>query len=193
MTRTAGNGQHTWDLTYRQLSDYFIYAQIGQPVFFIAVCFIKISIILFNERLTGLTSHAWRITHRIMLTVIVLFMFIVVGLSLGNCRPFLAGFGLENRGKFPDAKCLNRNKVGLGESLVHILTDVALLAVPITVIARAKMSLPMKIRLSFLFSLCLLSCLGSAMRLILLVKQQKPDFTCTSHSSPSRPSRLSSL
>ncbi|KAL8790584.1 MAG: hypothetical protein Q9195_006264 [Heterodermia aff. obscurata] len=63
-------------------------------------------------------------------------------------------------------RCMNGNTVGIALSIVHIAFDFVLLSVPLIVLWKIKMSATKKLRVSFLFSIGAISCIGSVMRQI---------------------------
>ncbi len=133
-----------------------------------AVGLIKISIICFNRRLTGLTSRRWMIAHYVFLALVVSFMITALFLELFQCTgPVDLKFSPLALGRHPtNNKCLNGNKVGYGLAIIHSTFDFALLTVPLVVLYQMRMSTGKKIRLGFLFSIGSLSCIGSLMRQI---------------------------
>ena len=131
-----------------------------------AVGLIKVSIVFFNRRLTGLTSHSWMIAHYVFLALIVGFMITALFTELFQCSGLVdLKFSLAALGRHPTAnKCLNGNKLGYGLAIIHSTFDFALLTVPLIVLYQMRMSTGTKIRLGFLFSIGALSCIGSVMR-----------------------------
>ena len=133
-----------------------------------AVGLIKVSIVFFNRRLTGLTSHRWMIAHHVFLALVIAFMITALFLELFQCTgPVILKFSPLALGRHPTGnKCLNGNKVGYGLAIIHSTFDFALLTVPLIVLYQMQMSTGKKIRLGFLFSIGSLSCIGSVMRQI---------------------------
>ena len=127
---------------------------------------IKISIVAFNSRLTGLTSYRWMIAHYVFLALVVCFMITALFTELFECTgPVDLKFSLIALGRHPTGnKCLNGNKLGYGLAIIHSTFDFALLTVPLIVLYQMKMSVGTKLRLGFLFSIGSLSCIGSVMR-----------------------------
>lgn len=131
-----------------------------------AVSLIKISIVFFNSRLTGLTSRRWTIVHHVFLALIVSFMITVMFTELFQCTgPVDLKFSLIALGRHPTInKCIDGNKLGYGLAIIHSTMDFALLAVPLILLHQMRMTTGKKIRLGFLFSMGSLSCVGSVMR-----------------------------
>lgn len=132
---------------------------------------IKVSIIFFNRRLTGLTSHRWMIVHYLFLAVTIAFMITALFSQLYQCgSPVRLKFSLLEKGRYPTntgadlGNCIDGNKLGYGLAIVHSFLDFCLLSIPIIVLCKMKLSFSKKLRLGFLFSVGLVSCIGSVMR-----------------------------
>ena len=147
-------------------------------LFYITVGLIKVSIALFNRRLTGLTSRKWMIFHNIMLGLIVSFIISAIFLELFKCRPFLKSWDLLAYGKMDQPlKCISVVQYGLALNIIHCLLDFALLSVPVIVFCKLKMNMSKRIRLIALFSIGCISVIGSVNRQIIMV-QNALDVTC---------------
>ena len=131
-----------------------------------AVGLIKISIVFFNRRLTGLTSYRWMVAHYVFLALIVGFIITALFTEIFQCTgPVDLKFSLIALGRHPTGhKCLDGNELGYGLAIIHSTFDFALLTVPLIVLYQMRMSTGKKIRLGFLFSIGALSCIGSVMR-----------------------------
>ena len=131
-----------------------------------AVGLIKISIVFFNRRLTGLTSRRWMQAHYVFLALVVAFMITALFSELFQCTgPVSLKFSPLALGRHPTPnKCLNGNKLGYGLAIIHSTFDFALLTVPLIVLYRMQLSTSTKVRLGFLFSIGSVSCVGSVMR-----------------------------
>ena len=147
-------------------------------LFYIAVGLIKISIALFNRRLTGLTSRKWMIFHNIMLGLLVSYIISAILLEVFKCHPVLTSWDLKGYGiKEQPVSCIPVTKYGLPLNIIHVILDFALLSVPVIVFCRMKMNMSKRIRLIFLFSIGCVSVIGSVNRQIIMVKNSM-DLTC---------------
>ena len=164
-------------------------AGIAEVVFWMTVSLIKISIVLFNRRLTGLSSARWMVAHSVFLFLLVSYLIIALFTSMFSCRPAAVHYSLIHVGRLNHPlKCFDPNALGIGLSTVHVIFDFALLTVPITVLYRVKMSTSKKFRLGVLFSVGCMSCIASALRQHYQAQHYK-DFTCRAF--PSLPPRHS--
>lgn len=165
MVTHGGNGKHLWDVTYLEYYWFIRLAGIAELIFWITVGLIKVSITLFNRRLTGLTSRRWMIAHNVFLVLLVCYIVIALFVSLFECSPATSQYSLIRLGKIAKpAKCLNFNTIGIVLSSFHVVFDFALLSVPLIILYKINMNLSKKIRLAFLFSIGSISCIGSALR-----------------------------
>ena len=139
---------------------------------------IKISITLFNRRLTGLTSRKWMIAHNTFLILLVGYIIAAPIAISFTCNPPVLLFRLQTLGRTTDQRdCFNQNNVTIALSALHTAFDFALLTVPIVVLFKMQMDLSRKIRLCILFSVGSLSCIGAVMRNIVQSSKQQ-DITC---------------
>ena len=134
-----------------------------------AVGLLKISIVFFNRRLTGLTSQRWMVAHYIFLALVVCFMITALFMEVFQCTgPVNTKFSILAKGRYDKpVKCIDGNKMGYGLAIIHSAFDFALLTVPLILLHQMKLSPGKKFRLGFLFSIGSLSCIGSVMRQII--------------------------
>ena len=157
----------------------------AELLFFLSVGLVKVSITLFNRRLTGLTSERWMIAHNIFLGLLVSYLLVVVFTNIFFCNPARVHFSMVAYGSNPTPPvCMNGKVLPVFLSVMHILFDFALLSVPLTVLWKIQMSTSKKIKLCLLFSVGSVSCIGSVMRQVIQTNF-KPDFTCKCHISES--------
>lgn len=162
----GGVGKHLWDITYMEFFWYFKLAGIKQVVFYVTAGLIKISITLFNRRLTGLTSDKWLYAHNIFLFLVVSYTVLALFINVFQCKPAGSQYDLIEYGQLKNpTKCLDESILNNTFLICHVIFDFALLSVPLILLFKMKMTTSRKIRLGFLFSIGSISCIGSAMRL----------------------------
>lgn len=150
----------------------------SEILFFVSVGLVKVSIVLFNRRLTGLTSRRWMFAHNVLLCLIVCYILVVIFTNFFFCRPARVHFSMVAYGSNPTPPvCLNGKILPVFLSVMHILFDFALLSVPLVVLWKIQMDTSKKIKLCFLFSIGSVSCIGSVMRQVIQT-HFRPDFTC---------------
>lgn len=127
---------------------------VNQTLFYPVVAMIKISIVLFNRRLTGLTSRKWMIVHNTFLFLLVCYIIITIFINVYICVPHPKNNQPLYIGKMQTPpRWIKREALIPAFSAIHLMFDFALLSVPLIVLSRMKMSLSKKIRLCFLFSI----------------------------------------
>ena len=180
----ADDGLYRWTSAYAETSlhanlDRLQFTAIKEPLFWLSVGSIKISIVFFNRRLTGLTSRPWQIAHWTLLGIILCFVTIAIFLSTLQCSPPAVHFSLMAvaRTNPRQIKCLDARNFSLATRSMHIATDFVLLCVPIMVLYRLQMPLWRKLRLCVLFCFGAVSCAASVVRNV-LIQKKTVDLTC---------------
>ncbi|KAI9815931.1 MAG: hypothetical protein M1827_001923 [Pycnora praestabilis] len=165
MVMYGGAGKHMYDCTYHDVYVFYRLGFIEQLIFYVTVGLIKISINLFNRRLTGLTSKNWMILHNIFFGVVTAYIILALFWNLFECTPYASTYSLIYSGKLTEPpKCTNVNTIGITLSTLHIALDFCLLTVPLIVLYRVKMSFWKKARLMFVFCIGTVSCVASVLR-----------------------------
>ena len=151
----------------------------------------KASIALQNQRISGMTSKTWRYTHYAYLTLVLLLLPTTVCLNLFQCTPVAVTYSLRSLALLDDpkneVKCLGRVEsrmqtrisIKIATRSLHVITDVALLFVPLFIIYRLQASLGKKLRIGFLFCIGLVSFLATIMRNV-KINTPSVDATCKS-------------
>lgn len=143
-----------------------------------AVGVIKVSISLFNLRLTAVASRGWRYFNIFLLCVNVAYTIFAVFSLLFACKPISFVFS-KDVGLNPDPvpSCYNVYVWSKVLSYTHIVLDFLLLMTPVWVIMKVKLRLGNRIRLLFLFCLGSISCVSSVLR-VKAGNTQTVDTTC---------------
>ncbi|KAF7875017.1 hypothetical protein EAF04_002189 [Stromatinia cepivora] len=181
VTQTRGClGKHIWNCTYDEVAWFIYIGQIQEPMFYFTVFSVKLSIALANQRLTGLASKTWQYIHRAFIGTFLCLLPITTFLNMFQCLPVPAGYSLWYVGGIADPAstihCLNRTSISYGTRILHILTDVALLCVPIVIVLRLQMPKVKKYRLVAVFAIGGASTLASIVRNV-FVHKALGDFT----------------
>ena len=152
------------------------FATVKQILFFVSAGLIKISISLFNRRLTGLSSQKWMYAHNVFLFLVISYTIIAIFATSLQCTPYGTQFSLIRIGQV-SVKCIDGKRLLDSLLIIHVVFDFALLSVPLLVLYKIRMNVSRKIRLAFLFSVGSISCVGSAVRLTLRTASN-PDRIC---------------
>lgn len=170
-------GHHIGTNTYEDMYWYNKGDSLSTLFYFMTTALVKISIALFNRRLTGISSRKWTIAEGVFVLILTLYFFASIFTELFICWPLGLEFDIYKLGALDDSipfRCGNLRQVFLGLSSVHIITDMALLSVPLIIVARLKsMSKSKKIRLMILFSIGFVSMVGGVTRMVHVVKIDK--------------------
>jgi hypothetical protein len=136
------------------------------------------SIVMFNRRLTSMTSSRWMIAHWIFFGLLIAYTTSALFMIIFQCNPQKANFDLIAAGKLSSApKCISEDQIGISLSTIHVVMDFCLLSVPIMVLWRVQMPLATKIRFFIVFVIGAMSCIGSVFRQIEQAKL-KTDILC---------------
>lgn len=134
-------------------------------IFFLALAVIKMSIVMFNMRLTALTSRKWKYANWTFFGLLVAYAIIVVFTNMFQCNPPRANWDSIAAGKLDrPAKCIPELALVGPLSVMHIVMDFCLLTVPVIVLWKLQMSWKHKVRLFIVFAFGAISCIGSVMR-----------------------------
>jgi len=166
-------GKHIYDCTYTEVYWFQRIADVEQPLFYFNVFCIKLSVAFANRRITGLASRNWTITHWVFITLFLVLLPLTVSLQAFQCLPVDVRYSLIAIGKLTDPKqikCLDASAVSLSTRVLHIVTDLALLCVPIVILARLRMPFWNKMRIISLFALGAISTLASILRNIAIFR-----------------------
>ncbi|KAK8220930.1 hypothetical protein IWZ01DRAFT_477862 [Phyllosticta capitalensis] len=167
MVQYGGAGKHMFDVTYIEYYYYHWLALVAQVDFFCCIGVIKMSIVVFNMRLTKFSSRAWTFGNWAFFAIVCCYVINAFFLNIFQCTPPHANFDYIAAGKLSYApKCIGVAKMGTILRAINITLDYMLLAVPIIVLWKIKMSARQKLRLFALFSVGALACIGSAMTLV---------------------------
>ncbi|KAI9801984.1 MAG: hypothetical protein M1825_003040 [Sarcosagium campestre] len=194
----GGAGRHTWDVRYEELTKFYVVSStpillivfrfshldkvgnVGQVLFYAGTALTKISITLFNRRLTGISSKRWKILHYTFLVLLIIWLVVGFFVNVLQCKPAIYRYDYFARGRDgPTAyKCIDPALLANSFSIIHAVTDFMLLTVPIIVIWRVKLPWATKIRIMLLFAFGLISCVCAAFRVV-IQNWSSTDFTWT--------------
>jgi hypothetical protein len=163
----GGAGKHMYDITYEEYGHFKTFTNLSKPVFFVAVGLIKVSICLFNQRLTSLTSRAWKIFNIGFLVLLFVYIMLSLFWTLFQCNPPYAGWNpIRTAREGKKFHCISDNIVGSTLSVIHVIMDFGLLSVPLIVLWNVRMGWGTRFRLYFVFSIGAMSFIGSVVRQI---------------------------
>lgn len=166
MVPQGGLGQHIYNITYEKYDWLLRLRSIDLTVFFVTVSFTQLSIVCFNQRLTGTISNAWKWTHRLLLVAISIYLLVSLLWSVFLCSPPAAGYSLIIYGENADrVKCLSAKTMTITLSGFHVAFNFILLSIPIIVLP--QMTIPNARKLFYIIPMSVgaIACIASIMRL----------------------------
>lgn len=163
----GGAGKHIWDVTYEEYGYFKRYTNWSKIFFFVAVGVVKVSICLFNRRLTSMTSNKWLLFNNVFLVLLAIYILVSLFWNIFLCNPVWGGWDAIRLGREGVvAKCFPVGKMGTIMSTIHVVMDFGLLAVPLIVLWKVKMGWRTRGRLYIVFAVGGVSMIGSIMRQI---------------------------
>ncbi|KAL8684196.1 MAG: hypothetical protein Q9224_006528 [Gallowayella concinna] len=133
-------------------------------------------------RLTGLSSRKWMYAHWTFVGILVVYILCTIFLSTFQCSPPKGAWNTIATGHLEKAPtCIPDADLSLPLSIIHIILDFCLLAVPIIVLWKIQLPWNTKIRLYILFSAGALTCFAAVMRRVSQAKlKSDPTYNVTS-------------
>ncbi|KAL8932038.1 MAG: hypothetical protein Q9211_006563, partial [Gyalolechia sp. 1 TL-2023] len=189
-----GFGKHMHAIPDASVSQWFKYLYAFEFVYTVAMATVKYSVLCFLHRIFPIVQF------RRLLKACLVF---VVGLTAScifastfQCIP-VHKFWETWGGELPNesgGRCIDIDLYFLVSGAINTFTDFALLALPIPVLWSLKAGTRQKVLLTAIFTVGLVVCVVSIVRLIVLSEVDKSDITCKRDPSISIPSRsLTSL
>ncbi|KAK0609383.1 hypothetical protein DIS24_g12324 [Lasiodiplodia hormozganensis] len=165
MVTHGGGGQHTWDVTYEEYNVFNWLGVVCKILFFTSVGLIKLSITLFNRRLTSMTSPVWRYLNDFFLFLLTAYTLLALFWTCFQCNPPAAMWDKVYSGKLVTTPtCWSTAVISNVLSIIHVVMDFCLLMTPIIILWKIKLPIKTKIRLYLVFSTGAVSAIGSVLR-----------------------------
>ncbi|KAF6239014.1 hypothetical protein HO173_002886 [Letharia columbiana] len=171
-----GGGTHQWDLSYKDVQYNRRYSNYGDIIYSLALFFTKLSIMLLILRIFCSVQRdvGYRLTQ-FLIAVNGIFYIVYAFIPIFLCFPRSKIWSPEAAGH-----CLDVNDLYLASAIFNVLSDIAMLSLPIYLIWNLQMSTRRKIGLSAIFLTGGLACIASILRLIYLVPLTRTkDYTYT--------------
>lgn len=147
--------------------------------FFLAVGFIKLSIVFFYMRLSGFASRKWMIAHWVLVSILSSYLVTVVFLQTCHCRPVGNYWSLLKLGHLDSIPvCIDPNKYAYFQNITHIVTDWTLLVVPIVMLWKVQMKWTLKLRIYIAGFVGVACCICAVARTIIQFRWKSNDVTC---------------
>ncbi|KAK7706151.1 hypothetical protein SLS57_009803 [Botryosphaeria dothidea] len=155
-------GVHAWEIPLEQYNLYNLLIMCASVLYAPTQGFAKLSLLLFYRRLAPFQWFQFAI-YVVMFVVFAYTLGIIFSLIF-PCKPIQSNWDVTITGE-----CINKTGIYIATAVINIATDIALLVLPIPVLARLQMPLLEKSALIAMFSIGSMTCITSVIRLILLL------------------------
>ncbi|KAK7965195.1 hypothetical protein PG988_010199 [Apiospora saccharicola] len=169
-----GAGRWMHDIPESQKEGLRYWSYIIGPLLTTGICLVKISLAFFLRRFV---QKVWQ--KRFLLGMVVflsIFLVYSIGTYVFACVPMQAAWDLT----ITDANCKLRKHlmdIGTANSVVNILTDLAMVALPVLVVLDLQVNRNTKISLVLILSLGLFACAASVIRAVYAYSMTDPDYS----------------
>ena len=172
----AGLGKHVNYITYAELELFRTLGYVQQVLFFAGVSLVKISMVLFNRRVIGISSKRWLIFHNAFMVLLAVWFFVSLFINIFQCNP-VSALTYIGRATHPNFKCMNLHEIEISFSIINAITDGILFCIPIFVIVKVRMPWGRKLRLILVFGLGAICVSASIVRTTLTNAGTTEDYT----------------
>lgn len=162
MWKNEIQGVHAWEIPLEHYNLYNLLIMCASVLYAPTQGFAKLSLLLFYRRLA---PFQW------FQVAIYIVMFVVVAYTLGimfslifPCKPIASNWDTTISGE-----CINKTGIYIATAVINIATDLALLILPIPILARLQIPGLEKAALIAMFGVGSMTCVTSVVRLILLL------------------------
>ncbi|KAL5115538.1 hypothetical protein ACEQ8H_006601 [Pleosporales sp. CAS-2024a] len=162
----GGAGKHIYDITYEEYYRYKFLAPTATTVFYVYVGLVKMSIALFNIRLTTLTTRFWKNVNWAFFAACAGYTVAALFLNVFKCRPQYASYNLiriAESGRVPN--CLAVNAL-MSILRINLALDFTALSIPVIVLWKVQMTWKRKAHIFGVLSIGLVACIASVMTLV---------------------------
>ncbi|OJD38864.1 uncharacterized protein BKCO1_3000240 [Diplodia corticola] len=163
MWKNEIQGVHAWEIPLEHYNLYNLLIMCASVIYAPTQGFAKLSLLLFYRRLA---PFAW---FRAAIYVV---MFVVIAYTLGimfslifPCKPIASNWDIT----IEEGECINKTGIYIATAVINIATDIALLLLPVPVLARLQIPRLEKAALIAMFGVGSMTCVTSVVRLVILI------------------------
>lgn len=170
-----GAGRHIDTLTPVQLSEFIKWTFVQGIEFVIGTCFVKISVCMSILRFITKTRHLVRYFIYVIMGFLIISTLGLVVALLAQCRPLRALYDLDLKGK-----CYSENvstSIAYVQAAINIFTDFTCAGLPALIIRRLQINRSLKIGLSVVMGLGVVTASFSILRIAFLHTNSSADVT----------------
>lgn len=157
-----GFGRHLWNINPALIAELLKVFWISEFLYIIAITLIKVSILLFYLRI--FPSKSFWVIDSIVMASVIAFGFAISLVVVFQCKPVSGAWD-----RLIHSKCVNINALAYATGSISITQDVVILILPIPQLVSLKMNIRKKLNLLFMFSLGIIACITSIVRLKYIV------------------------
>lgn len=142
-----GLGRDVWTLRFEQITSFGRYFYVMEFLYFAQVTLLKLSLLFFYLRI-----FPGRPVRKVIWGTVVfnsLFGFIFVTVAIFQCKP-ISHYWTKWHGETPGS-CININALGWSNAAISITLDCWMLAIPLSQLARLKMTWIKKVSVALMF------------------------------------------
>ncbi|KAI3069364.1 CAZyme family AA3 [Aspergillus niger] len=164
---TIGHGGYptsqtqSWRLTFTLKCVYYLRLAYGT-----GLGLVKCSILMALFRSLAASSKAARYAILVIMALCISWSLMATLLSLLNCRPLSYNWNLQR----PESHCINRNAAFMAVSIIDVVTNAAILVLPLPRVIRTKITQPEKLVMASLLVLGLFVVAITAVRTVTIAK-----------------------
>lgn len=173
-----GAGRHIDTLTPVQLSEFIKWTFVEGVEFVIGTCLVKISVCLCVLRLINQTRQSLRYFVYVLMGFLIVSTVSLVIALLAQCRPLKALYVLNMKGK-----CYSKNvsiSIAYVQAAINVVTDFTCAGLPLFIIRRLQIKRSLKIGLSMIMGLGIVTASFSVLRIAFLYTNTAADVTYAS-------------
>ncbi|KAK6519474.1 hypothetical protein TWF281_003308 [Arthrobotrys megalospora] len=173
----AGFGRFTYDLTIQQFDECLKLFIVNFTTFAIANTAVKVSVLVLYRRIFDSMQTNMRRVVYFLIVFVIIFCPISLAAQAVTCKPFHAFWSLELRAD-PNTKCSNGAAGSYAVGAIRTILDVVIFALPLKHIWDIKnFSMRKKIAITSIFTLGLVACAASILKLALYHEFLEGDLT----------------
>ncbi|KAH9216140.1 hypothetical protein DL95DRAFT_460432 [Leptodontidium sp. 2 PMI_412] len=168
-----GMGIHLWNVPLTTFSPHFLKMAVIYGVFYgLSFLCVKVLMLLLYLRLSP--YRQFRIAVWVVIVATAVYSVLGSFVFLFNYQPIAKTWDIT----ITDGKCINVAKIGMTHASLTIVTDIAMLLLPIALVRKLKLPMKQKVALAGLFMTGTLVCIVSSIRIkVIMDVIRTADFT----------------
>lgn len=167
-----GAGKHVKAVGMPKVSIFLKYNYMGEIVYPLSLSFIKCSILCLYLRIFGINSTFRRVTYGLLAMAVVWGISVTLG-AIFQCNPIAAAYNPMITQK----KCINIRDYFVATSILNVLIDVGILALPLPSLWKLQLATHRKLTISAIFLLGIFTSAISITRTVAVYSLSQADIT----------------